>query len=95
MNGVDFEKRPEDVAEAWEGWCGETAWSQSAREFVRLGGEIDWICGYPRSKSAIPLCFTCVLPSGERLPGKNRLADIKTAIKAIQSGRQKAAHLDA
>ena len=73
------------VAEQWVLWCGETQWSESLREFGKLGGKIVWWCGYPRSASAIPLCFTLILSSGKKYQGTSRLKDIKNAIKLAES----------
>ena len=50
---------PLEVAKAWVAWCGETAWSKALIEFSMYGGLIKWFCGYPQSKSAIPLL--CVI----------------------------------
>ena len=74
----------EEVAKQWENWCGDTPWSRGLREFGDEGGKIIWYCGFPRSKSAIPLCFSLVMPSGIEVPGSSRLKDIKEAIHRAQ-----------
>jgi hypothetical protein len=79
---MEFSEPPVDpcqVAEAWEAWCGETPWSKALREFGALGGKIIWWMGYPRSMSAIPLCFSLFF-RGKKLPCNSRLKDIKQAI---------------
>ena len=80
---------PAEVADAWELWCGETPWSQTLRRFGALGGRVRWLCGYPRSRSAIPLCFCLYRPDGKELPCRSRLKDIRAAVAALeeQDGR--------
>ncbi|HEY3525884.1 MAG TPA: hypothetical protein VGK47_06790 [Nitrososphaeraceae archaeon] len=73
-----------DVAEEWEGWCGITPWSTLLRKFGELGGKIIYYCGYPQSKSAIPLCFVLVLPDGKEIKG-SRLKDIREGIKQLSN----------
>lgn len=68
-----------EVAEMWESWCGETKWSKSLRKFGDAGGRVIWWSGYPRSASAIPLCFSLFL-DGKELNGGSRLKDIRAAI---------------
>jgi len=68
------------VAEMWETWCGETPWSTWMLRWADLGGKVEWWCGYPRSKSAIPLCFGLVGADGKRLEGSSRLKDIRAAV---------------
>ena len=83
-------KKPElcsIVADAWETWCGETPWSIALREFGNLGGTIIWWCGYPRSKSAISLCFTLYL-NGAKLPGSSRLKDIRRTICIAKKAKE-------
>lgn len=77
---------PADVAEAWEGWCGITPWSQLLRRFGELGGKVRWWCGYPQSASAIPLAFTLVMPDGSEFNGHSRLKDLKAAVAVLESG---------
>lgn len=72
---------PDEVADAWKRWCGETAWSRGLRDWAELGGTMMWWCGYPRSKSAIPLSFTLIDPQGNEVPGEGRLKDIETAVE--------------
>lgn len=76
---------PAQIAEDWEAWCGETAWSKSMRRFGELGGLAVLWCGFPQSKSAIPLCFSLFRPDGTELPGKSRLKDIRHAITILES----------
>ena len=71
----------DEVAAAWERWCGITAWSSALREFGKVGGSIKWYGGYPRSRSAIPLCFTLICASGDEING-SRLKDIQHALTA-------------
>lgn len=71
------------VAECWERWCGITPWSKNLRRFGELGGQIIWWCGYPQSKSAIPLCFTLLATNGTKIPGNSRLKDIKAAVSTL------------
>ena len=80
---------PEYVAEKWECWCGETAWSKAMREFASLGGMVTWYCGYPQSASAIPLTFTLHRPNGEQIEtgGSSRLRDIREAIRQLKGVR--------
>lgn len=73
-----------DVAEGWRGWAGETAWTKAADEFGELGGKIAWYCGYPQSKSAIPLTFTLHMPDGTEFAGHYRLKDIRAATTRAQ-----------
>ncbi len=70
------------VAKEWEHWCGVTPWSQAMREWAELGGRVIWWGGFPRSKSAIPLCFVLVSRVGKELPGSSRLKDIQAAVVA-------------
>jgi len=72
-----------DVADSWEKWCGETAWSKEVRKFGKNGGRIIWWGGFPQSASAIPLCFVLVMPNGKEF-GHSRLKDIKEAIRRIK-----------
>ena len=74
------------VLDLWVGWCGDTSWSRSLKEYGELGGMIIHWCGVPRSSSAIPLCFELVDKDGkEIIPNQNsRLRDIKQAIKALK-----------
>lgn len=73
-----------EVAEAWENWCGKTKWSEGLRRLAWHGFKITWYCGYPKSHSAIPLCFTLVAPDGTIFNG-SRLRDIQSAITHAQS----------
>lgn len=75
---------PREVAEAWEGWCGETPWSVGLKQFASLGGKIKWWCGMPRSASAIPLCFVLYDSEEKELEvGNERLKDINKAIEIL------------
>jgi len=76
---------PYEVAKAWENWCGPTPWSQALREFGKLGGRIKWLCGYPRSKSAIPLAFVLYAPNGTKLNEHSRLKDILEAVEKLKA----------
>jgi hypothetical protein len=80
---------PDEVAEAWEFWCGETPWSRSLRRFGELGGRVRWFGGYPRSRSAIPLCFCLYGPDGRELPSRSRLKDIKAAVATLEERRRR------
>lgn len=73
----------EYVAEAWERWCGVTPWSNFMRSFGELGGQVIWYCGMPRSASAIPLCFTLVMPDGTERNG-SRLRDLRDAVAELE-----------
>jgi hypothetical protein len=73
----------EAVASAWERWCGVTPWSISLRLFGNLGGKVIWYGGMPRCASAIPLCFTLIMPDGTKYNGRSRLMDIKDAITQL------------
>ncbi|KKL57994.1 hypothetical protein LCGC14_2229800 [marine sediment metagenome] len=70
------------VAERWEQWCGDTAWSRAMREWAALGGKVIWWGGVPRSASAIPLCFVLIDATGSKMPGNSRLKDIQAAVAA-------------
>lgn len=75
----------EEVAKGWASWCGSRCqWVKKLTEFGELGGKCRWWCGYPRSRSAIPLTFELFSPSGEPLPCEHRLKDIRTAIAALE-----------
>jgi len=74
----------EEVVLKWKQWCGDTPWSDCLKRFGDLGGKIIWYCGYPRSVSAIPLCFTLILPNKQEING-SRLKDIKLAIRLVES----------
>jgi len=78
------EERVPDVAAAWERWCGETPWSRELRTFGRLGGRMVWWGGYPRSASAIPLCFSLYTPDGLPITGGSRLKDIRRAVALLR-----------
>ena len=78
-------ENPDNIAELWEAWCGETEWSRSLRRFGELGGKIRYWCGMPRSASAIPLTFALFKPDNSELPCKYRLKDIKAAISLLES----------
>lgn len=69
------------VAESWESWCGKCRWTKRMREFGEVGGLVIWYCGYPQSKSAIPLCFTLHDDRGMKIitGGDSRLKDIEMA----------------
>lgn len=82
-----FEK-PSEVAKSWISWCGETTWSRALIEFDMYGGKIKWFCGYPQSKSAIPLCFVLYDDEGGEFPGHSRLKDIKAAIMYMRGKNQ-------
>ncbi|MCJ7747907.1 MAG: hypothetical protein MUP27_09190 [Desulfobacterales bacterium] len=71
------------VIEAWERWCGKTKWTELLSKFNQLGGQIIWWCGFPQSKSAIPLCFSLYL-NGEKLECHSRLKDIQHAINKAE-----------
>mgnify|MGYP001619541604 FL=1 len=73
-----------EIADAWEGWCGETKWSRAVRELDRLGWRVQWWAGYPRSASAIPLTFTIYDPNGDKFPSSARLRDLTAAVKAAE-----------
>ncbi len=73
-----------DVAEAWEHWGGNTPWSRAMREWSELGGRVIYWGGLPQSASAIPLCFVLVDASGQEIPGKSRLKDIREAVVAAK-----------
>jgi hypothetical protein len=68
---------PGYVAGVWDEWCGPTAWSHEMRK-LEGRATITWYGGYPRSKSAIPLCFTITLNDGAVING-SRLRDIREA----------------
>ena len=76
---------PAAVADAWERWCGETAWSRTMRSFDGEGRYVIWFGGYPRSASAIPLCFVVYDTEGHSLTTGSRLRDLKTAAASIKS----------
>ncbi len=71
------------IAELWESWCGKTAWSVLLRQFGELGGKIEYRCGMPQSKSAIPLTFALIKPDGSKITGNSRLKDIREGIKLL------------
>ncbi len=73
-----------DVAETWEAWCGETAWSRNLRAFGKLGGQVNDFGGVPQSVSAIGLCFMLILPDGSEFPGNSRLKDIRAAVNFLK-----------
>jgi len=75
---------PAEIAEAWESWCGETPWSRALRRFGELRGKMQWLDGYPRCRSAIPLCFCLYAPDGSELPSHSRLKDIRAAIATLE-----------
>jgi hypothetical protein len=75
----------QQVAKEWEDWCGNTPWIRAARRFGELGGTFRWWGGYPRSASAIPLCFVCILPDGRELSGNSRLSDLRYAVTCAES----------
>ena len=72
------------VADRWAGWCGETQWSKKLREFGKLGGAVIWYCGVPQSASAIPLCFSLIMPDKSKFNGSSRLKDIRQAISGCK-----------
>jgi len=71
---------PHEVADEWEAWCGTTKWSTALRSLGDAGWSIQWWCGYPRSRSAIPLCFSLFTPNGDKFPCESRLTDLRAAI---------------
>lgn len=78
---------PEQVVDDWERWCGETPWSIALRRFGELGGRVIWWGGYPRSASAIPLCFVLYDREGQELPREinhSRLKDIRAGITYLR-----------
>lgn len=79
---TDYEFLPEEVAERWAVWCGENQWTKQMRELQKLNCKIIWHGGFPRSASAIPLCFVIVKPNGEKI-GTSRLKDINQTIKEL------------
>ena len=78
-----------EVAKAWKWWCGSCAWTKAMEAFGKIGGRVRWWAGYPRSASAIPLCFTLILSEGQEING-SRLKDIKEAIakESIKRGNK-------
>ena len=76
-----YVKTPLAVAESWESWCGDTKWVKLMK---RLQGSamIIWWGGYPRSASAIPLCFQIILNDGRVFDG-SRLQDIQMAVDSL------------
>jgi hypothetical protein len=72
----------EDVAEAWEAFCGETKWSRLMREAGALGCKCVWWAGYPRSKSAIPLCFELIKGDARIMKG-HYLYELQRAVNVL------------
>lgn len=75
---------PIDLAHAWSLWCGENKWTRSMRSLANVGCTVVWWGGYPRSASAIPLCFVIYLPNGKKFNGHSRLKDIIAAKAAAE-----------
>lgn len=79
---------PIDIVIAkWQAWCGATRWTDALGRFAVLGGKVKWWCGFPRSASAIPLCFGLYTPDGREIPGRSRLKDIRYAIALLERER--------
>jgi len=53
-----------------------------------LGGKVEWWCGYPRSKSAIPLCFSLIDADGKKLEGSSRLKDIRDSVNLYENRKK-------
>jgi hypothetical protein len=77
---------PEYIAERWEKFCGDCSWTRYMRALEGTGCKVTWYDGYPRSRSAIPLCFVIYLPDGTEYKGHSRLKDIRNVVRLIQKG---------
>jgi len=80
----DYIFNSEEVAKDWERWCGITSWSKGMRALKGKGVKVVWYGGLPRSASAIPLCFTIIMPNSKEIDG-SRLKDIKRAIREVKN----------
>lgn len=77
------------IANDWADWCGEnTPWVKALREFASFGGLVTWWCGYPQSKSAIPLTFSLHRLDGTKLPCAYRLKDIRAAVAILRAEQE-------
>lgn len=81
-------ENPARLARFFEAWCGETPWSKQLRRLGELGGLVKHYCGVPRSASAIPLCFSILLPDGHEFPCDSRLKDLRAAVKYLENYRK-------
>ena len=73
----------QELASEWRAWCGDCPWTDLMHQFGELGGTSVWWCGYPRSRSAIPLTFTLIGPDGQKMPCDYRLKDIRAAVEQL------------
>ena len=75
---------PAYVAQRWEQWCGPSPWSRAMFAMEGDGRYVVWFGGYPRSKSAIPLCFQVFSRDDAPLTFDNGLRELQAAVsKAI------------
>ena len=83
----DYTYTPEEVADHWEVWLGVTKWTEYMRALQPFNVSIIWYGGYPRSASAIPLCFVIQDINGNKLNEGSRLKDIKQTLLNLKSER--------